>query len=133
ASVAHSRPAAMVAPPPAVAAAAAPSTEVDAEELLDADMMAAITARFLDDAITRCQALREAAASGDPTTVEHIGHYIKGGAAQLAIPNVRDLGAALEMLGRDGHLGPAAGLVGLLEEAIASARARLNASAAVEI
>jgi PAS domain S-box-containing protein len=110
---------------PAPAAAAARAQPEPEDDLLDADLMAEITGRFLDDAITRCQALRVAVQNGEAQTVEHIGHYIKGGAAQLAIEGVRELGAALETLGRSGHLEPAARLVALLEEAIASARDRV--------
>jgi PAS domain S-box-containing protein len=100
--------------------------QANEEEPLEPEIMGPITARFLDDAITRCQALRSAAASGQAQTVEQIGHYIKGGAAQLAIPSVRDLAAAVEALARNGHLESTAGLVAILENEIASARAHVG-------
>jgi CheY-like chemotaxis protein/HPt (histidine-containing phosphotransfer) domain-containing protein len=98
----------------------APPAEADDD--LDPRIMASITARFLDDAIARCRTLRAAAASGEHVTVEHIGHYIKGGAAQLAMAGVRDLAAALEGFGRSGRLDSALALVEILEIELATAR-----------
>ena len=92
------------------------------EELLDDEVMTEIAGRFLEEAVRRCQALRAALTSGEAKAVEHIGHYLKGGAAQLAIVGLRDLAAAVETLGRAGQLESAAGLVPALEDEIAVAR-----------
>ena len=97
------------------------------EELLDADLMAEIAGRFLDEAVTRCEALREALSGGDAKAVEHIGHYLKGGAAQLSIFAVRDLAAAVEMLGRTGQLASVHGLVPALADEIVLAQRALAA------
>jgi CheY-like chemotaxis protein/HPt (histidine-containing phosphotransfer) domain-containing protein len=94
---------------------------------VDHETARAITLRFLDEAIRRCETLRAAAAGGEAKTVEHVGHYIKGGAAQLAIGAVRDLAAALEALGRNGDLAAATRLLTALEGEIASARAHIGA------
>ena len=107
-------------PPPAAAPEPAPPRGVDAD--LDAATLAALTATFLDDAIARCRSLREAAASGEGETVQQIGHYIKGGAAQLALAPVRDLAGALEALGRTGTLDSAPTLVNVLEAELIAAR-----------
>ncbi len=73
-----------------------------ADNGIDAATIAEISATFLDDAIERCRALHDAVASNEATVVQQIGHYIKGGAAQLEIQGVRDLAAAVEALGRSG-------------------------------
>ena len=112
-------------------AAAMHATEVATDEdPLDPEILSAITARFLDDAVARCQTLRSAAASGQAKTVESIGHYIKGGAAQLEIHSVSGIAATLEALGRMGHLESAAGLIAILEHELASARQHADKSAA---
>jgi signal transduction histidine kinase len=97
------------------------------DDALDDDFMAEIAVRFLDEAVARCAALRAALAGGEAKAVEHIGHYLKGGAAQLAITPVRDLAAAVETLGRAGQLDSAAGLVPALEDEITVARRALAA------
>jgi HPt (histidine-containing phosphotransfer) domain-containing protein len=93
---------------------------------VDQETARAITLRFLDEAIRRCEALRGAAAGGEARTVEHLGHYIKGGAAQLAIDTVRDLAAALEAIGKSGDLASATRLLMALESEIATARERVG-------
>ncbi len=106
---------------------AAPPVAAAADEmLLDDDVMLDIAGRFLDEAVTRCEALRAALASGEAKTVEHIGHYLKGGAAQLAMAGLRDLAAAIETLGRGGQLDSAAGLVPALEDEVVAARRALE-------
>ncbi|MBI3766969.1 MAG: response regulator [Deltaproteobacteria bacterium] len=105
----------------------APTSTVQDEALLDDDIMIEIAARFLDDAVSRCMALRTALAAGEAKAVEQIGHYLKGGAAQLAINGLRDLAAAVESLGRAGQLDSAAGLVPALEDEIAIARRAIDA------
>lgn len=97
---------------------AAPTFDDD----LDADFMAEIAGRFLEEAVVRCAALHAAVAGGEAKAVEHIGHYLKGGAAQLAIAGVRDIAAAIETLGRTGQVASAAGLLPSLEDEIAVAR-----------
>jgi two-component system sensor histidine kinase/response regulator len=89
---------------------------------MDAGMLADITARFLDDAIERCRELRAAVAGGEAAAVRQIGHYIKGGAAQLDFIGVRDLAAAVETLGQNGSLESAPALVTVLETELAKAR-----------
>jgi CheY-like chemotaxis protein/HPt (histidine-containing phosphotransfer) domain-containing protein len=108
-------------------AAATPASAAVDEELLDDDTMTEIAGRFLAEAVDRCQALREALTSGEAKAVEHIGHYLKGGAAQLSIVGLRDLAAAVETLGRAGQLESAAGLVAALEDEIAVARRTIDA------
>jgi HPt (histidine-containing phosphotransfer) domain-containing protein len=110
---------------------ATPAMAALADEMgIDHETARNLTLRFLDEAIRRCEAVRGAAASGEASTVEHIGHYIKGGAAQLAIDAVRDLAAALESLAKSGDLSAAAGLLSVLECEIAVARARTKAAVA---
>ena len=110
----------------AAAPADPPATSAEPEEaLLDDDLMAEIAGRFLDEAVTRCQALRDALSGGDAKAVEHIGHYLKGGAAQLSIFPVRDLAAAVEMLGRTGQLDSVHGLVPALADEIGLAQRAL--------
>jgi PAS domain S-box-containing protein len=105
-----------------------PATPAEPEEaLLDDDVMADIAGRFLDEAVTRCQMLRDALSLGDAKAVEHIGHYLKGGAAQLSIFAVRDLAAAVEMLGRTGQLDSVHGLVPALADEIEQAQRALAA------
>ncbi len=99
-----------------------PVSTVPSEELLDDDVMIEIAGRFLEEAVKRCEALRAALARGEAKAVEHIGHYLKGGAAQLSMVGVRDFAAAVETLGRTGQLDSAAGLVGALEDEITVAR-----------
>src|SRR5204863_4319159 len=94
----------------------------DGEPDIDAATLTSITQSFLDDAITRCRTLRDAAMNGEAETVQQIGHYIKGGAAQLAIANVRDVASALETLARRGALDSASALVPVLEAELVSAR-----------
>ncbi len=101
---------------------AAPPPRVAGEIPLDDDVILEIAGRFLDEAVTRCAALRAALATGEATAVEHIGHYLKGGAAQLAMVGLRDLAAAIETLGRGGQLDSAAGLVPALEDEVVAAR-----------
>jgi two-component system sensor histidine kinase/response regulator len=112
--------------PPAEHARQEPAAQTRAaarnEDPIGPELLAALTGRFLDDAVARCQALRSAAASGQAKIVEHIGHSIKGAAAQLEIASVSNIAAALEALGRTGRLEFAAGLVAILEDEIASAR-----------
>jgi two-component system sensor histidine kinase/response regulator len=104
----------------------APTSAAPDENLLEDDVMMEIAARFLDDAVSRCMTLRTALAAGEAKAVEQIGHYLKGGAAQLAIPGLRDLAAAVESLGRGGQLESAAGLVAALEDEIAVARRAID-------
>jgi two-component system, sensor histidine kinase and response regulator len=94
----------------------------DATDDLEPDVLASITASFLDDSIARCAALKDALSTGESSTVQQIGHYIKGGAAQLEIAGVRDLAAALEALGRNGSLESAPALVAVLETELVAAR-----------
>ncbi len=107
----------------------APTPEEPEEALLDDDLMAEIAGRFLDEAVVRCESLRTALSGNDAKAVEHIGHYLKGGAAQLAIMAVRDLAAAVEMLGRTGQLASVAGLVPALADEIVIAQRALAARA----
>src|SRR4029079_13755140 len=100
-------------------------------DLIDPEMMADIARRFLEEAVVRCEALRAAISGGDAKAVEHIGHYLKGGAAQLAMGGVRVIAAAIETLGRAGQVASAAGLVPALEEEITLARAVLAGGADV--
>jgi PAS domain S-box-containing protein len=120
-----------VAPPaaPVRRPAAAPPDD----DPLDDAIMNEITGRFLVDAIARCEELRRAATSGEAKTVEQIGHYLKGGAAQLDLEAVRDLGAALEALGRSGHVESAVSLVATLEGEIGAARRRVSEAGAAGV
>ncbi len=106
--------------------AARPAVPATDEMLIEHDVMLEIAGRFLDEAVIRCDALRAALASGEAKAVEHIGHYLKGGAAQLAMTGLRDLAAAIETLGRRGQLDSAAGLVSALEDEVAAARRALE-------
>ncbi len=111
-------------------APAKPAPAVD-DDLIDPEMMADIARRFLEEAVVRCEALRAAISGGEAKAVEHIGHYLKGGAAQLAMGGVREIAAAIETLGRAGQVASAAGLVPALEKEITLARAVLAGGADV--
>ena len=98
------------------------AVEIADDDDLDPAIMAALIARFLDDAIDRCRALRAAVGNGEAAAVQEIGHYIKGGAAQFRVNSVRDLAAAVEALGRNGTLDSAPALVNVLESELVTAR-----------
>lgn len=115
-----------------------PATEPVAEPASDDPdgeraFMAEITARFLEDAIERCRALRDAVRDGEAATVQRIGHHIKGGAAQLEIHGVRELAAAVEVLGRDGQVEPVEALLPLLEREIEGVRQQAETSGAAHL
>lgn len=82
---------------------------------------------FLENSVTRMDQIRGGAESGDLTEAEQGAHSLKSSAANVGAQEVRTLAAEMEGLASAGDLEGLKGLVPRLNEAYASARARLEA------
>ena len=115
----EARPAA--APPPAPADSPAVDLEVlDALAAdIEADTVVEILVKFMDDARARHATARAAAPAGDLDKVRREAHTIKGAAASLGLPAVRDGCLALEQAAKAGEaVGPLLAELGRRIEAL---------------
>ena len=59
---------------------------------------------FVNDFLPKRQALREAVTNKDPTTVEHVSHFLKGSCSNISAGPLRDIFHELELKGRNNYL-----------------------------
>ena len=64
------------------------------------------------------EALRRAAAAGQPDSVAHLAHHVKGAAANLEIEDLRAATERLEALAKQGQLASAAAEIEAVERAL---------------
>lgn len=85
---------------------------------------------FFDDATVQLDAMREAAASGDPAAMIRPAHSLKSTSANVGATTLADLCRSLEADGRSGAIADAPSRVGDCEAAFAEVRAALLAQRA---
>lgn len=89
------------------------------ELLVNLDDDGELVQSILDEAATEIpndiEKLRDACGSGDPQSVRIRAHTIKGMAANLCTPALRDVCMKIENAGRDGDMEAARGLLPELE------------------
>jgi PAS domain S-box-containing protein len=76
-------------------------------ELRDDGVVRRLLEMFRDQTRERLDAVDAAAAAGDAETLRIVAHTIKGGAASIGAPRVRDAAASVEQAAREGRLGEA--------------------------
>ena len=123
-------------------AAPPPAEENGAEETLDPgvlerlrdlgddDLLAELSAMFLDDASSRVAALRRALEAGDAESVEQTAHTLKGSSGNMGAARMAALCARLQEAGALGDLSGGAKLLDLLEEELGRVRPALEAETA---
>lgn len=105
--------------------AADPSTVVDVEALErqtggDVGLRREIVAMFLEDCPQRMEAMEAALAAGDTNALMASAHALKGSAAYLKAPAVRDGAAEIERLAREGRAADRAAAFEALRAAVAA-------------
>jgi PAS domain S-box-containing protein len=81
----------------------------------DLDLLSELLELFRSDYPAQLRVLRQAAADKDASTLQGVGHALKGSLANLAAPNASKIAAELETMGRSGELALAANKIGELE------------------
>jgi HPt (histidine-containing phosphotransfer) domain-containing protein len=84
----------------------------------DPELMQELIDLFNDEAPRLIGTIRSATAAGDPHTVTHAAHTLKGSAANLGAAEASEAALSVEMIGRSGDLTAAPGACERLEAAL---------------
>jgi HPt (histidine-containing phosphotransfer) domain-containing protein len=104
-------------PAPAPPEPPAPSVDVDnlmAQAGGDRDLIADIAAAYVEAQATILEPIVRAIEAADPSRLEQAARQLRGTFGTLAAPRAGAAARRLELIGRDGDLGPAAGALELL-------------------
>lgn len=93
----------------------------------DGSMVAGAITSFLADALGRIAAMQAAHAAADAAGLAAAAHALKGSAANIGAARLQELSQGIESLAREGRLEGARKSIGVLEKALAEARAALAA------
>ena len=96
-------------------------------ELGGAEMLSELTQMFSDDTRSALATLREAAKSGDASSVERAAHTLKGSSGSMGATRMAKISAELQDAGASGDLSRAPGLLELLEDEFERVRPALEA------
>ena len=122
------------APASAPAPAQAPRTfdpSVLQESLMgDQELMASICQSFVEEAGRQISAIQDSCERGDAAAINRHCHTLKGSAANLGAPALRDTAGAMELFGKDGQAAAASGLLPELLERFATLQDVLNSMGA---
>lgn len=78
-------------------------------EMTDAAFISQLVETFLEDAPAQFEVMQSALASGNAGELRRAAHSVKSNAATFGAASLAELARQLEMLGKEGRLGPAPG------------------------